>query len=476
MPLIQVARSECHTPPGLESPAVLLEKALALALPPAPVRRPTLVWTTERRITRRGAIWLGQTCNLRCHFCFFIDRIEDSSHPEHAFMSLEKAKRICTTLVDVYGNNAVDIQGGEPTLWRHILPLVEHCTMIGLRPSIITNALLLDRKEKVQEYQNAGVRDFLVSVHGLGPVHDWAVGLEGAHERQMRALRNLIEVGVPFRINTVLTKGTILHLPQVAQLAARTGAQVVNFLTFLPFGDQATAGARVPPNLPRYSEASGPLTEALDLLAEAGIEANVRFFPPCLLPARHRRSCFNLQQLPYDHREWDFRSLSWTGAQAQRTREGELSPPSELPAAGRPEWLFSLEARLAAFPRLRRVIVKLGEQALGPLQERLIHGPPPTQEQQYREFARSMARGNGYTHTLACMSCDARGICDGVHGDYAALFGTNEVRPISLGLKVTSPTYYVSRQQKIVCSGDESWSLPRRSDRSDNFGEGRMPS
>src|SRR5437867_2512337 len=76
--------------------------------------------TREKLLTRRGVLWLGQTCNIRCHFCYFLDRIENKDHPEHPFMDLEKAKTICHQLRYKYGNTSVDIQGGEPTIWRHI--------------------------------------------------------------------------------------------------------------------------------------------------------------------------------------------------------------------------------------------------------------------------------------------------------------------------------------------------------------------
>src|SRR5262249_57224668 len=76
--------------------------------------------TREKLLTRRGVLWLGQTCNIRCHFCYFLDRIEQKDHPEHPFMDLEKAKKICHDLRFKYGNTSIDIQGGEPTIWRHI--------------------------------------------------------------------------------------------------------------------------------------------------------------------------------------------------------------------------------------------------------------------------------------------------------------------------------------------------------------------
>ncbi|MFW6307711.1 MAG: hypothetical protein ACOC08_03620 [Campylobacterales bacterium] len=79
-------------------------------------KKENLPTTKDRSITKRGVLWLGQTCNLKCFFCYFIDKIADKEHPEHAFMTLEKAKKICHTLRYVYGNRAIDIQGGEPTI------------------------------------------------------------------------------------------------------------------------------------------------------------------------------------------------------------------------------------------------------------------------------------------------------------------------------------------------------------------------
>src|SRR4029453_2406627 len=92
------------------------EQILALAVAPVSAPKPLYTPTQARKITRRGILWLGQTCNLRCQFCYFLDRIENGNHPEHAFMSLDKAKTICQSLVEYYGNNSIDIQGGEPTL------------------------------------------------------------------------------------------------------------------------------------------------------------------------------------------------------------------------------------------------------------------------------------------------------------------------------------------------------------------------
>ena len=308
--------------------ASVLQSALELSCRQHAEPSAAVMKTTVRSLTRRGVIWLGQTCNLKCQFCYFIDRVAEHSHPEHPFMSLTKAKSICRTLVDYYGNNAVDLQGGEPTLFPEIYELVSYCSSIGLSPTLITNGLLLDDQERCLRFKKAGINDFLVSVQGLDDVHDRIVGCPGAHRRQMVALANLQQAGIPFRFNVVMSSQALPQLPAIAELAIRSGALVVNFITFNPFADQAMGGKRSSDNVPLYGEVAPYLTTALDVLEESGIEANVRYFPFCMLEERHRKNVYNFQQLSYDSHEWDLASWGWTGLQPQRMREWRSDPSS----------------------------------------------------------------------------------------------------------------------------------------------------
>ena len=435
------------------SPEVALARALELTevtrVPPPvnPLRR-----TRHRTITKRGVMWLGQTCNLRCYFCYFLDRIETKAHPEHEFMTLEKAKEICKTLVDVYGNTAIDIQGGEPTIWPGILDLIRYCNDIGLHPTLITNALVLDKMETCRTFKEAGIRDFLVSVHGIGEVHDRVVVYPGAHQKQMRALRNMRELGIPYRFNCVLSKPVVSQLPQVAQLAVATGARAVNFLAFNPFEDQAHGGRRSSMNVPTYTEVSGQLTRALDVLDEHGIEANVRYYPICMAEERHRKSMYNFQQLSYDHHEWDYASWTWTGAQPQRMKEGPVSPTQPLSTQGL-VWKFRKHAeRIVRLPIVGSAAVRVHDR-VARLADRFRD-----RDRLYRENARVRSELHcGYVYDKACNRCSVRSICDGFHGDYAALFGVDEAKAIELGRTVDDPRHYISRQEKIVEPEDASW-------------------
>jgi len=438
-----------------ESPEEVLAKSLAIALPDGKIaERPAMAASCNRQLTRRGVMWIGQTCNLRCYFCYFLDRIEDKAHPEHAFMSLEKTKAICKTLVDVYGNNAIDIQGGEPTIWHDIHELIRYCNEIGLYPTLITNGVALAKRERAAAFKESGVRDFLLSVQGLGPVYDDIVGMKDGWKRQMEGLRNMVELGIPIRFNCVLSKPVVEQLPQIAELAIKTGAFVVNFLTYNPVEDQGQGDKRSISNVARLSELQGPLGVALDMLEEAGVEANVRYAPMCTAEPRHRKSIHTFHQLSYDSHEWDFASWSWSGKQPQRMAAGPLDPPSVL----RPQLLVgSLRQTARKMARVRGLegLMRMGHRVT----ERTLSLLVSKKDRVYNNNALMRAQDDGYRQVEACGSCDLRLICCGIHGDYTQMFGSDEAVPVDEGGLVTDPRHYTRHQRKYVEREDEAWLL-----------------
>lgn len=433
----------------------------AIALADCTAGRPAQVYgpTRARKITRRGILWLGQTCNLRCHFCYFLDRIQNEAHPEHAFMGLDKAKAICRTLVDYYGNNSIDIQGGEPTLYPPIYDLVEYCARIGLSPTLITNAIALSKHDNVLRFRDRGIRDFLISVQGLGDVYDRIVNHKGASRWQMMALRNLQVAGVPFRFNTVVSKAALPQLVDISRLAVETGAGVVNFLGFNPFNDQAT-GKRSTMNVPRYDEIREPLVNAVEYLVAQGVEVNVRYLPLCLMPEHLRDTAYGFRQLPYDLHENDYASWSWTDLPAQRTGSADLTPPFglgrrlELGAMRAP--LRKLDRRLPGVGRrLHRVKQGLERHWARSPEQRL---DSRKLERLYQDDGETRAREyTGYRHVQACRECSLRGICDGVYGDYADLFGVEGLRPVNLDRDAQDPQHYTRRQFKVIHPLDRDW-------------------
>jgi pyruvate-formate lyase-activating enzyme len=412
-----------------------------------------LFYTREKLLTRRGVLWLGQTCNIRCHFCYFLDRINDKEHVEHAFMDLDKAKAICHDLRYKYGNTSIDIQGGEPLIWHPIYDLISYCKEIGLHPTLITNGIPLFKPQVPERLKVAGLRDLLISVHAFGPTYDAIVAMPGGSAKQLAGVENCRNIGLPFRFNAVLSLKAIPQYEDIARLAVQKGARAVNFLAFNPFEDQAKDGKRSTENVPTYNQVSIALNRALDILDEGGVEANVRYFPICMVEPRHRKSIYNWQQLPYDPHEWDFNSWTWTGSQPQRMKGGDPSPHHESLAAVTyvphyaPDPATADRGSLLSSNWVGSILSRIRVKWSGVLSAKDELGRSP---QVYHDHGRVRAKHHcNYQYSSECGRCDAKAICDGFHGDYATMFGVDEGRPISLGGPITDPTHFIREQVKV---------------------------
>lgn len=399
---------------------------------------------TDRSLTKRAVVWIGQTCNLRCYFCYFLNRIADPTHPEHDFLSMDKLKKMFHTLRYDYGCTSIDIQGGEPTIYPQMLELVKYCRKIGLIPTIITNAQVLGKPGLAEKYKEAGLYDFLISMHGVGETHDAAVCRKGAWKKLEAAMERLVEAQVPFRFNCVVTSTTAPTVPEVARMAVKYNARSVNYLNYNSFEDQ-TMENRMAENVMNFAALKPIMTEACDLLENAGIECNLRYWPLCQVEPRHRKNVYDWPQLSYDHHEWDLESWLWTDMKPQRQKEGPLEPVVYMGkgawfvnrAAGEPNYPWWLKG--GVFHYFQRMWAKY-QQSLRSREDVIRH------DANYR-----VTHLLNYIKDESCSRCDAQHICDGFQRGYVRFFGSHEARPIKEETgNISDPTFYIRHQQKCL--------------------------
>lgn len=91
--------------------------------------------STERHLTRRGVLWLGLKCDVRCKFCYD----EHVTAGTKIWITVDQAIASLDKFRHYYHNSYVDFMGGEPTLHPRILDIVRYASEIGLRPTVITH-------------------------------------------------------------------------------------------------------------------------------------------------------------------------------------------------------------------------------------------------------------------------------------------------------------------------------------------------
>lgn len=341
--------------------------------------------------TRRGVLWLGLKCDVRCEFCY--DELVPS--PQKAWVDLEHVKLALDKFRYHYMNHFVDFMGGEPTLHPSVVEIVRYSAQIGLKPTLVTHGMRFANLEFARQVNSAGIHDVLMSVHGIGDtvtkIHRRGTG--SLHfDRQLAGIENLNRLGVPLRFNVTVVRENIQELTSIADLAVQHGVGVVNFLTFNPYFEWSE-GDEIPFQV-RHSDARPHISAAIDVLTDAGVEANVRYMPICQLPG-HEQHVFTGHQLPYDCHEWDYNSWYDRGAPGRPTTE----------------W--------------------------------------------YADAAVLQADRHSYVKTRTCADCDAASICDGLHAQYLARFGDDELRPIKVSDPIQDPRHFISSQPNLRRELDE---------------------
>lgn len=336
------------------------------------------------RASRRGYLNIGYPCDLRCQFCYYHFRKEESP-----FISLDQACREIDRMRDLYGLNAVDISGGEPTLYKELPQLIRYARKRQIAPSVITHGNHLVPKY-VDELVSAGLADFLISVHGLDEVYDRTVGKRCFHvlDQNLRALK---EKGLAFRTNTTVSSLNVDQLVDIAAYLKDLKPLVANLIVFNP-GYEWKEKDEISFSAPyvRYAE---PIHEAIDIL-EPQTTVNVRFYPFCFMKGYEKNNS-NFQQQGYDPYEWSFyQKVGCT-----------MADVTELARKGSGVAIYAEEAAEVAYNAFAR-------------------------QQEYDQNCKSRL----------CMQCAYEKICSGFFDNYVRIFGF-KAEPVG-GPAVIDPLFF----------------------------------
>lgn len=178
-----------------------------------------LAWETTRR------------CNLDCRHC----RAAASLGPYPGELTTAEGKRLLED-VAAMGPAVIILTGGEPLLREDICELAAYGHGLGLRLVMAVNGTLLT-PEIARRLKEAGIQRVSISLDGATAAsHDALRAVPGAYEGALRGIAACRKAGLPFQINTTVTRANLTELPAIYERAIGLGAAAHHVFVLVPTG------------------------------------------------------------------------------------------------------------------------------------------------------------------------------------------------------------------------------------------------
>ena len=147
---------------------------------------------------------ITDVCNFRCTYCLPNGYQPDPERDK--FLTLDEIRRLGTAFAAM-GTEKIRITGGEPTLRKDFLPIVETVSQLdGIKNVALTTNGYRMAKD-VAEWKKAGITSINVSVDSLDPRMFHSITGENKFHDVMRGIEQAFECGYQkIKVNSVLMK------------------------------------------------------------------------------------------------------------------------------------------------------------------------------------------------------------------------------------------------------------------------------
>lgn len=179
-------------------------------------------------------ISLTEKCNLRCVYCMPLEGVQLT--PKEKVLTLDERKRLISIFASL-GVNKLRFTGGEPTVSKELVPLIEHARSIKEMKSIgiTSNGIVL--KDKLDKLVTAGMSSVNVSLDTMIAEKFASITRRGEKNfmRVLSAIYASAGKDIPVKVNCVIIRGVNDH--EIADFVALTREAPIDvrFIELMPF-------------------------------------------------------------------------------------------------------------------------------------------------------------------------------------------------------------------------------------------------
>jgi len=173
-----------------------------------------------------------RACDLACQHC----RAVAQPHADPRQLATDEAFRLVDDIATFRQPVILILTGGDPLKRPDIFAIAERAARAGLRVVMSPSGTQVT-PASVAELRRAGVQRISVSLDGSTPdLHDGFRRVPGAFEQATASLAYAREGGLPFQINTTVTRHNRHDLTNMLRLAVELGAVTWDVFMLVPTG------------------------------------------------------------------------------------------------------------------------------------------------------------------------------------------------------------------------------------------------
>jgi pyrroloquinoline quinone biosynthesis protein E len=162
---------------------------------------------------------LTHRCPLQCPYC----ANPIALHRSGAELDTATWRRVLEEAAAL-GVLQLHFSGGEPTVRKDLVELVQVAAALGLYSNLITSGVLLD-VPLLDRLAKAGLDHVQISIQDSEPDNaDRIGGFAGGHARKLAACRAVRQAGLALTLNFVVHRQNVAHVPAMIDIAEMLGA------------------------------------------------------------------------------------------------------------------------------------------------------------------------------------------------------------------------------------------------------------